>query len=754
MIIKRLSASFGGLQNARLNLESGLNIIDAPNERGKSTWCAFIRAMLYGINTAEREKEGFLPEKTKYKPWSGAAMEGAMEVEAGGRIIVIQRRVLGTTPMKKLDVRYSGSGEEVIALMHQNLGETLTGVPEGVFVRSAFIRQAGLKVSQTGELEQRIAALVSGGDESISYSETEKTLKKWRNDRKSNKTTGKIPAIEAEIADIDQSMARLKEAAETYNEISIDLDRAEARRAELAEDLNALIELERRLQRQKVADAKKKVQDLDREISAKQNVLAQNGANFSRARLQDAREAHDKLASLTRQYTHAKTEKENAEKDLRLIEEEQANMGFEGKSIEEAKALVKSAELEDEAAKSASAASRKKYTIPLGLLPIFAIAMLAVSLVWEMRPLMLLSVLAIIAMGVLAFLLYRTWSAANSLVKRRDVTFTKLRVPTIEALHHKLEHYETLSAKVIELKANLEEASAVCEKARDEVDHLKAHLEQTIAQLAPGAGDLEDAIAKMKEIEALAERLEIAEKEREAAAYLMNTLIESYDGDASEAIPQDGLRLPLRSKSETSYDLKRMEGELETLRYSHGRAEGEVRAFGDPVILGARRNALEARLEELNKQYDALSLAMEVLAEADAEIGARFSPLLGKQAGYYLDRLTEGEYKRVVFDKNLIPSAERAGESVSRDILYLSGGTIDQVYFALRLAICDLTFPADRACPIILDDALVSFDDTRLGGALTLLKELAERRQIILFTCQNREAQFFKGDQTVCVVNL
>ena len=57
MIIKELDASFGKLKNKKLVLKDGLNVICAPNESGKSTWCAFIRAMLYGIDTSRRKKE-------------------------------------------------------------------------------------------------------------------------------------------------------------------------------------------------------------------------------------------------------------------------------------------------------------------------------------------------------------------------------------------------------------------------------------------------------------------------------------------------------------------------------------------------------------------------------------------------------------------------------------------------------------------------------------------------------------------------
>lgn len=51
MRINKMTASFGKLENESLSLHPGLNVIYAPNESGKSTWCAFIRAMLYGVDT-------------------------------------------------------------------------------------------------------------------------------------------------------------------------------------------------------------------------------------------------------------------------------------------------------------------------------------------------------------------------------------------------------------------------------------------------------------------------------------------------------------------------------------------------------------------------------------------------------------------------------------------------------------------------------------------------------------------------------
>lgn len=56
MVIRNMTASFGKLQGDRLELQPGLNLIEAPNESGKSTWCAFLHAMLYGVDSTARER--------------------------------------------------------------------------------------------------------------------------------------------------------------------------------------------------------------------------------------------------------------------------------------------------------------------------------------------------------------------------------------------------------------------------------------------------------------------------------------------------------------------------------------------------------------------------------------------------------------------------------------------------------------------------------------------------------------------------
>ena len=90
-------------------------------------------------------------------------------------------------------------------------------------------------------------------------------------------------------------------------------------------------------------------------------------------------------------------------------------------------------------------------------------------------------------------------------------------------------------------------------------------------------------------------------------------------------------------------------------------------------------------------------------------------------------------------------AAETAADPAARDIQLLSQGAADQLYFAVRMAICDMVLPEEKAVPLILDDALTSFDDGRLGAALSYLQQEAARRQILLFTCQKRETALLGG---------
>ena len=221
MQIRHMEANFGRLSHAALDLQPGLNVITAPNESGKSTWCSFIRNMLYGLSTRTR---GALADKNRYAPWDGSAMQGRMDLRGGGEDYTVLRTTRrANAPMGEFACTYYNTATPVPDITGSNLGETLLGVPREVFERSAFIGQSGLAVDQDAELERRIAALITTGEEETSFSETYDRLKKQLNRRRHNKT-GQIPALELEMDDLRRSLAVLESCTARVSELQSELE--------------------------------------------------------------------------------------------------------------------------------------------------------------------------------------------------------------------------------------------------------------------------------------------------------------------------------------------------------------------------------------------------------------------------------------------------------------------------------------------------------------------------------------------------
>ena len=148
MKIYSMTATFGKLENQTLILQPGLNVIHAPNEWGKSTWCAFLAIMLYGLETRAKTTKTALADKERYAPWSGAAMAGRMDLQWNGRDITIERWTKGRTPMGEFKAYETETGLPVPELTGATCGEKLLGVERSVFLRAGFVRLADMPVTQ------------------------------------------------------------------------------------------------------------------------------------------------------------------------------------------------------------------------------------------------------------------------------------------------------------------------------------------------------------------------------------------------------------------------------------------------------------------------------------------------------------------------------------------------------------------------------------------------------------------------------
>jgi uncharacterized protein YhaN len=238
---------------------------------------------------------------------------------------------------------------------------------------------------------------------------------------------------------------------------------------------------------------------------------------------------------------------------------------------------------------------------------------------------------------------------------------------------------------------------------------------------------------------------------REGAQRLVDALVQS--GGRPDA-KTELLAAPLHTAAETEARLEEARAEHIRLGGDLAMARGELNTLGDPAALAARREELADELGRRRREYDALSLALSELAQANSELQARFSPALNKRAGELMHELTGGKYDSVTLTRDFQAMAGERDGVVPRRALTLSQGTADQLYLAVRLAICELALPGEDPAPLVLDDALASFDNRRMALALELLLELSKTRQILLLTCHRRETEYLKGRGGVTFLDL
>ena len=130
---------FGSLNGVKIEFPDGFSKLVLPNGWGKTTLCALIRVMFYGLNTSKRDTANALSDKTKYIPQDGKPMSGRMEIEWGGRFITIIRDTGKGGPMQEFQAFYSDSGEKCKLLTAKNCGQVILGMGEDAFLSSMMV---------------------------------------------------------------------------------------------------------------------------------------------------------------------------------------------------------------------------------------------------------------------------------------------------------------------------------------------------------------------------------------------------------------------------------------------------------------------------------------------------------------------------------------------------------------------------------------------------------------------------------------
>lgn len=676
--ILQANATYGKLNQAQLSLQSGLNVICAPNEGGKSTWSRFLLTMFYGLNTRQR---GELADKNRFQPWSGSPMQGRLELAVGEDVLTLSRRTQrADSPMGVFSCTYAGTDTPVRGLDALRCGDTLLGVPQSVYQRCAFIPSGSMAIDADADLERRINALISTGEEKISFSQAETRLKRQLHQRKYNRS-GAIPLLESEIASLSSAQAEVQDLAERETSLRQQL-------RQVQEEQVTLRAAQQQEAQQRIAEKQRLLQSLP-DSAALQSINEQLGAVRSMGeQVQQARDAaaaqeqtiQAQLQELSRNPLHPMTKPEL-----------EAQLQIQPPAPPQVAQLLIS----------------------------LALGLCGGGFLWyeigQSQLLWLCAACAVTALAAGNFLRLLIQRIRRQQVRRREL--------------QRQEELRKLADSYLPMLEKLEEQRSLLQQRQQAVADSEQRLRATLADLLTVVQKWDTGVHTPTDVRRFVQQMtqrreELTEEIRQAQADALHAQTPDADGSAAR------------------------------LQQQIAQVQGQLAALGGAEDAPQRIARKQEQLHRLQGEYDSLALALDVLRSANTTLQNRFSPELGRRAAEIFADMTGSPWSHILLDREFRLSAEAGSDPTRRSVQLLSSGTADQLYLAVRLAICEMVLPAEQNAPLILDDALLTFDDERLHKTLDYLVRLGEQRQILLFSCQSREADYLASRSGVHILNL
>lgn len=676
--ILQANATYGKLNQAQLSLQSGLNVICAPNEGGKSTWSRFLLTMFYGLNTRQR---GELADKNRFQPWSGSPMQGRLELAVGEDVLTLSRRTQrADSPMGVFSCTYAGTDTPVRGLDALRCGETLLGVPQSVYQRCAFISSGSMAIDADADLERRINALISTGEEKISFSQAETRLKRQLHQRKYNRS-GAIPLLESEIASLSSAQAEVQDLAERETSLRQQL-------RQVQEEQVTLRAAQQQEAQQRIAEKQRLLQSLP-DSAALQSINEQLGAVRSMGeQVQQARDAaaaqeqtiQAQLQELSRNPLHPMTKPEL-----------EAQLQIQPPAPPQVAQLLIS----------------------------LALGLCGGGFLWyeigQSQLLWLCAACAVTALAAGNFLRLLIQRIRRQQVRRREL--------------QRQEELRKLADSYLPMLEKLEEQRSLLQQRQQAVADSEQRLRATLADLLTVVQKWDTGVHTPTDVRRFVQQMtqrreELTEEIRQAQADALHAQTPDADGSAAR------------------------------LQQQIAQVQGQLAALGGAEDAPQRIARKQEQLHRLQGEYDSLALALDVLRSANTTLQNRFSPELGRRAAEIFADMTGSPWSHILLDREFRLSAEAGSDPTRRSVQLLSSGTADQLYLAVRLAICEMVLPVEQNAPLILDDALLTFDDERLHKTLDYLVQLGSRRQILLFSCQSREVDYLTGRSGVHILNL
>ncbi len=757
MIIEKVNIkSFGMIKDMTLEFSDSINVIEGQNEAGKSTLAAFIKYMLYGFDVEDGEDGA--GERQKRLNWDDGTASGSMTVCVKGKRYLITR----ATSLVEGGARASYKEENSVIDLETGspafgkipAGEVFFGVDKELFENTAFIGQIGDSSINRGSVKESIENILFSGSEKIN------------NQRAASRVYEKMDALlhrgesGGVIYDLERRSAELKERfskADEDNKLILaeeaKLHEIKTAREKEEKNLEKLTELDRCYdnmviirtfdelhEHEKLADEKS--EEYRRFVSKHVKndfvptakyltdiAVARRGVNDSYKAMLDAEEAYEEAKStvgITRE----------TENTIQYADE----FGGEGKILEDASRETKNG------IKSIAALIGSSLVVIAAIV----IEIVAKGTLAGIGFRILFGILGALGLGAgVASLFF--YFKSRKLLRELESRFS---TESLADLREKMSVIAEARGKRDKLIVTIESARLACERSREDCDRAQRELAETLAAWGGAVPD-EKSEAYLNKFENkvrayLDEEGKIM-KEKTELEIMVREARKSLAGKSEVNIRAQVSPLKRKVLSEIDH-----EGIVEGIRMCRERiAELELEAKAvdnelsglklrtvDPAGLYSKMQANDTRIAELRMEYEAHKLAYEAISTASENLRREISPRLGEYSTSVMEIMTDKKYTGIdVSDGLKVSFTAPNGEHKSVD--FLSGGTRDLTYIAVRMALIDMLYTEKP--PICFDESFAHQDNIRARSMMKAIKSLEdEGHQCFIFTCRAREATLAK----------
>ena len=793
MIIKELNLiGFGQFNNKVIELKEGLNIIYGHNEAGKTTIHNFIDGMFYGFLKPYARTTRYTEDHDRYNPWDNPRYAGIIKFTFDGKEYRIERDFARNR--ESTNVFLDETGEEITTEIDTgNAGKVLQpgnhffGFNDAVFSNTLSIKQMGNRTedSLANEVRDKLVNVSTSLDDNLSVedaiAELESAIKEIGSTRA---TTSPYGRSYKRIERLRERRLSILEKKDKYNDLL-------ANKTKLDKDLNLKVDdrkqLEERLDDAKIL-AKNKI--CLEAISLKKSIAE------SEAKVEDnKRYAHlsmdDYLVGIDLKGSIVNTQEKIQENENDIIKLDNTIKDLERNEIERDESLSnidrdfqRYEELEEEKntlkyidnsnrlqflkrdlKENITEKKKLKFALNIG------IVLLLLSFAFFSISTALVLATSIIGLFLVIYSLINTRKAKAQLVTiEKQVSDEKFKenqrldkIGSIDdSLKKILDIYETSSK--LDLKKLVDENRYILFNINQREDSLrenrlkkedlvkkidllkekKQENKKTLAKILDKnhSTDLDEFKLGLEKKDTYEDSLsDISSKTNLLSSILgsyqleeLEKEIKSYHKDISSIDEAMSIE---KIENEISY----IKDDISNIRIDTSRLEEQVNNLNNElsklVEIDESIYRLEKFLEESDEKKEALELAKTTIEEISKDIHHQFAPAINKKVSSIIEGISGGKYSSVKIDNSLEIGVINPQTEEIVNIESLSGGTIDQLYFALRFGIVDSINNA--GLPLILDDCFIQYDNKRLENILDFLQKKSEERQIILFTCHDRE---------------